>query len=135
VELADTSAWTNRHKDPGVKADFDARVLAGEVATCPMVVLELLWTARSADEFGEILQDLSALPQLAIDSDVWDRAVEIWQALVDGGRHRQAKPADLLIAATAELGGVGLCHYDSDFRAIGSVTKQPVREIAPIGSL
>jgi predicted nucleic acid-binding protein len=135
VELADTSAWTKRDKDPFVKADFDTRVLAGEIATCPMVVLELLWTSRNAEEFGEMRQDLAALPHLPVESNVWERAVEVWEELVLSGRHRQVKPPDLLIAATAELAGVGLCHYDSDYHAIESVTKQPLREIAPIGSL
>jgi predicted nucleic acid-binding protein len=135
VELADTSAWTNRHKDPTVQADFDARVLAGQIATCPMVVMELLWTARDAEEFGELRDDLAALPQLPITAEAWERAVDIWHELVRRGRHRQIKPADLLIAAVAQVAGVGLCHYDGDFEAIEPVTTQPLRPIAPIASL
>jgi len=135
VELADTSAWTNRHKDPIVQADFDARVLAGQIATCPMVVMELLWTARDAEEFGELRDDLAALPQLPIAAEAWERALDVWHELVRHGGHRQIRPADLLIAAVAQVAGVGLCHYDGDFEAIEPVTAQPLRPIAPIGSL
>lgn len=135
MELADTSAWTNRGKDADVRDDFDARVLAGDIATCGMVVMELLWTARSRRDFSELRADLEALPQLPIEPAAWARATDVWEELVGRGSHREVKPADLLIAAAAELAGVGLCHYDADFDAIAEVTGQRVRAIAPIGSL
>jgi predicted nucleic acid-binding protein len=95
----------------------------------------MLWTTRTPDEFRELRADLRSLPQIAIDDDVWDRAIEVWQALVDAGRHRQAKHVDLIVAAAAEVAGVGLCHYDSDFDAIAEITEQPVRAIAELGTL
>jgi len=135
LELADTSAWTNRHKDPAADNDFQARILAGEIATCPMVTMELLWTAQSGREFEELREELSALPQLAIDAGTWDRAIDVWHELAVLGRHRQVKIQDLLVAATAELAGIPVCHYESDFQAIAEVTGQPERPIASIGSL
>jgi predicted nucleic acid-binding protein len=135
VELADTSAWTNRHKDPGVEADFDARLLAGEIAICPQVTMELLWTAQSPTEFEELREDLSVLPQLPIDGATWERAIEVWHELVLRSRHRQAKIPDLLVAAAAEIAGIPVCHYDADFEAIAEVTGQAERAIATIGSL
>ena len=135
MELADTSAWTNRHKDPAVEADFDQRVLADEIAICQMVVMELLWTTRSEQELGELRQDLSALPQIAIAPATWDRAIDVWHELARRGGHRQAKIQDLLVAAAAELAGVPVCHYDSDFVAIAAITGQQERAIAPIGTL
>jgi predicted nucleic acid-binding protein len=135
LELADTSAWTNRHKDAGVEADFDARILAGEIATCPQIVMELLWTAQTPRDFDELRLELAALPQLPIEPATWGRAVDVWQSLVHAGRHRQAKIPDLLVAAAAEIAGVPVCHYDADFDAIASVTGQPMRAIAPLGSL
>jgi predicted nucleic acid-binding protein len=135
VELADTSAWTNRHKDPAVEADFDARLLAGEIATCPQVAMELLWTARSLTEFEELREDLAVLPQVPIDPGTWDRAIDIWYELVRISRHREAKIPDLLVAAAAEIAGIPVCHYDADFEAIAQVTGQSERAIAPLGSL
>lgn len=135
MELADTSAWTNRHKDATVEADFNSRVLAGEIAICRMVEMELLWTARTAIGFAELREDLEALPEVVISPEAWVRAIDVWNELTRRGQHRQVKQADLLIAATAELAGVGICHYDADFDAISAVTRQPTRALAPLGSL
>jgi hypothetical protein len=44
-------------------------------------------------------------------------------------------PQDLLIAAAAESAGVPVLHYDRHFELIAEVTGQPVRAIAPLGSL
>ena len=135
MELADTSAWTSKHKSASIDADFQARIVEDEIATCPIVVMELLWTTRSAGEIAELRDDLDALAQLPIDATTWARAIEVWHMLVEDGRHRQAKIADLLVAASAEIAGVPVCHYDADFDAIASVTGQPMRAIAPLGTL
>jgi len=135
VELADTSAWTNRHRDDATRADFDTRVVRGEIATCPPVLLELLWSARASAEFEDTVSRMSALPQLEANRPVWDRAVAVWRELVRRGRHRQAHQPDLLIAAAAELAGVPVCHYDRHFEVIAEVTGQPMRAIAPLGTL
>ena len=66
---------------------------------------------------------------------MWDRAVAVWRELVRRGRHRQVKQSDLLVAAAAELAGVPTCHYDRHFEVIAEVTGQPVRAIAPLGTL
>ena len=135
MELADTSAWTNRHKDPAVDQDFEERILADEIATCPMVVMELLWTIQSQREFEDLRRDLDALAKVANDHDSWDRAMDVWRELVLQGRHRQVKIPDLLVAATADIAGLPVCHYDGDFDVIATITGQPVRAIAPLGSL
>lgn len=135
MELADTSAWTNRHKDPAVDQDFEERILADEIATCPMVVMELLWTTQSQQDFEDLRRDLDALAKVTNDQDSWDRAMDVWRELVVQGRHRQVKIPDLLVAASAEIAGLSVCHYDGDFDVIAAVTGQSVRAIAPIGSL
>jgi predicted nucleic acid-binding protein len=135
LELADTSAWTNRHKDPAVDRDFEERILADEIATCPMVVMELLWTSRSQQDLEDLRRDLDALAKVTNDQDGWDRAMDVWRELVIQGRQRQVKIPDLLIAASAEIASLSICHYDGDFDLIATVTGQSVRAIAPIGSL
>jgi predicted nucleic acid-binding protein len=137
LELADTSAWANRHKDLAVREGFDDAVQAGAIATCPMVVLELLWSARDLTSFRALRADLEALVVVPIDARVWRRAADVFEALASEGplHHRRVKLPDLLIAAAAEAAGLGLCHYDRDFETISAVTRQPVRAIAPLGSL
>ena len=135
MELADTSAWTNRHRDEALRIEFDRRVMRGEIATCPPVVMELLSSARARGDFEDTVSRMSALPQLEAGRPVWDRAIAVWRELVRRGRHRQARQPDLLVAAVGELAGVPVCHYDRHFEVIAEVTGQPVRAIAPLGTL
>jgi predicted nucleic acid-binding protein len=135
VELADTSAWTNKNRNAAARSDFDGRVLEGEIAMSPSVLMELLWSTRNSADFDDIVSELAALPRLNADGPVWDRAVEVWRELVRRGRHRQVPQNDLVVAATAERAGLGVCHYDRHFEVIAEVTGQPVRAIAPLGTL
>jgi len=135
VELADTSAWTNRDRSAALRNDFDSRVLAGEIAMSPSVLMELLWSARSSVDFNDIVAELAVLPRLNPDGPAWDRAVEVWRELARRGRHRQVPQNDLVVAATAELAGLAVCHYDRHFDVIAEVTGQPMRAIAPLGTL
>ena len=137
MELADTSAWTNRHKDPAVLRDFQDRLIRGQIATCAMVRLELLFSTRDAAEFRGRRDRLSALREVPIGPSVWERATDVFELLAAAGplHHRRVKLPDLVIAATAELAEIPLCHYDEDFETIAAVTGQPVRAIAALGSL
>ena len=135
MELADTSAWTNRDRSAALRNDFDSRVLAGEIAMSPSVLMELLWSARSSVDFDDIVAELAVLPRLNPDGPAWDRAVEVWRELARRGRHRQVPQNDLVVAATAELAGLAVCHYDRHFDVIAEVTGQPMRAIAPLGTL
>jgi predicted nucleic acid-binding protein len=59
IELADTSAWSwsRRRAYPELRRAFDEALVDGELATCDMVRLELLHSARSAAEFAEIREE------------------------------------------------------------------------------
>lgn len=137
MELADTSAWTNRHRDRTVEAEFARRVEQREIATCHIVVFELLWSARDGLELTERRRRLQALPEAPINEAVWTRALDVYEALAAAGplHHRGVKIPDVLIAAAAEAAGLPVCHYDAHFDRIAEITGQQVRAIAPLGSL
>jgi predicted nucleic acid-binding protein len=137
MELADTSAWTNRHKDLAVLQDFQDRLVGGRIATCAIVRLELLWSTRDSAEFRGRRARLLALDEIPIGPSVWERATDVSELLAAAGplHHRRVKLPDLLIAAAAELAEIPVCHYDADFELIAGATGQPVRAIAPLGSL
>jgi predicted nucleic acid-binding protein len=120
-----------------VRAAFDQRLVAGLIATCDIVRLELLASARNPKEFDALDEDLDALDQCPITEDAWRRARWVYRQLAQqGGAHqRSVKHADLLVAAAAEAAGVGLLHYDEDFDRIAAITGQPARWLAPRGSL
>ena len=139
MELADTSAWSASRRDASVRGDFDARVVNGDIATAPMVKLELLHSARNPREFAEMQAELDALPECRIEGAEWVRAIDVYHELCRRGpgndAHRAVSHPDLLIAAAAEAAGVPLLHYDGDYDAIAAVTGQPTRWLAPRGSL
>jgi predicted nucleic acid-binding protein len=80
TELADTSAWawSRRRAYPELRRAFDEALVDGELATCDMVRLELLHSARSAIEFAEMREELSAVPDCPIDKDQWERALWVY---------------------------------------------------------
>ncbi len=137
MQLADTSAWTNLSKDEDVASDFEGLVEAGEIATCDMVKLELLWSARDHEGFTFARRRLDDLVLCPIEAAVWKRAIAVQELLAARGplHHRQVPIPDLLIAAAAEAAGMPVCHYDAHFELIAEATGQAMRAIAPLGSL
>jgi predicted nucleic acid-binding protein len=131
VELADTSAWiwSRRADAPELREAFDELLEHNRIATCDMVRLELLYSARNAEEFAERREDLDALPDCPIGPDQWRRALEVYGELaaVGGAHQRSVKHPDLLIAAAAEAAGLPVLHYDEDYERIAAITGQPQR--------
>ena len=138
MELADTTAWVwTRSVGGELRSTFDEAVIEGEVATCDMVRLELLYSARNADEFMSVRRDLGAVPDCPIGTEQWQRALEVYEQLAqEGGLHgRSVRHPDLLIAAAAEAAGIAVLHYDEDYDRIAAITGQHVRWLASRGSL
>jgi predicted nucleic acid-binding protein len=132
IYLADKSALEQRrHND-------DARnllsLLAGEgvLATCHVIALEVLYSARTLADYEILRSDIAALPWLPVTVDAMDRALEVQHALARHGQHRLPLP-DLIVAATAELGGATVLHYDHDYDLIAGVTGQPTQWIVARG--
>lgn len=135
-DLVDTSVWA-RKQHPVVKPWLDECLPGDAVATCDMVKLELLYSARNATEFEALEDELSALHPCPIGETEWRRAIEVYRSLAhQGGAHqRSVKHADLLIAAAAEAAGARIVHYDEDFDRISDITGQPSHWVAARGSL
>jgi predicted nucleic acid-binding protein len=138
VHLADTSAWVwTRAVGGELRTAFDEDVIDGQVATCDMVRLELLYSARNATEFASLRVELDALPNCEIGVDEWQRALEVYDRLARQGglHHRSVRHPDVLIAAAAEAVGIPVLHYDEDYDRIAAITGQEVPWLAPRGSL
>jgi predicted nucleic acid-binding protein len=137
VELADTSAWINSQRSDTARLDLDRRITLGQIATCDMVKLELLVDTRSAEELAERRDQLEHLRSAPMGERVWRRALDVLETLASRGplHHREVPVQDLLIAAAAERAELPVLHYDGHFELIAAVTGQPIRAIAPLGSL
>jgi predicted nucleic acid-binding protein len=131
--LVDKSAWA-RLRNPPVAAILGPLVEEGLVATCGVVDLEILYSARNAAEHAVTREERGSLPRLEISDAMWRRAEEVQAALAHRSTHRGVSIPDLLIAATAELHSVGVLHYDKDFDLIADVTGQECAWIVPRGS-
>jgi predicted nucleic acid-binding protein len=135
VYSLDTSAW-NRHAHPALRQRIARELEADTIAICDQVRLEVLYSARSAADYDALLGRLSALHVTPSGPDVWPRAIEVQRRLahVGGLHHRSVKIADLVIAASAELAGHTVLHYDEDFDRIAAITGQSTEWVAPRGT-
>ena len=131
--LADKSALA-RMTHAEVAERLAPLILAGHVATCAVIDLEVLYSARSLGDYEQILAERGSLPALALTGTVGSRAVDVQHQLARRGQHRVPVP-DLLIAATAEINGVAVIHYDADYDRIAQVTGQPTEWVVPRGSI
>ena len=108
---------------------------AGEAATCAVIDLEVLFSARNREEYDRIRQRRAlAYHSVPITEAVFARAIEVQAELARSGHHRIPIP-DLIIAATAEAAGLTLLHYDQDFDRIAEVTRQPVEWVVQRGTV
>lgn len=118
--LLDNSAWA-RLASPGLppkrRSEIADQVEAGAIAVCLPFLLEAGYSARTTDEHRDLVDQLRALPYLAIDDRVEARAVDAQVELARAGHHR-LPPVDLLVASLAERYGVGILHYDRDYDVI-----------------
>lgn len=130
--LVDTSAFA-RFGKPAARAVLRPLHLAGLLATCGAVEVEILCSARSKGEAEAIREELAGFDWLPRPDEVWDRASEIHAGLISTGNWRAVSVADLVIAATAERHGAIVLHYDGDFDMIATVTGQRTEWVVPAG--
>ncbi|MEA2024345.1 MAG: PIN domain nuclease [Actinomycetota bacterium] len=131
--LVDTSALA-RASEPGVGERLHRLAEAGLLVTCAIVDLEVLYSARSREDYDDMADELAGFERIPIDEAVMDRAKYIQRSLATIGRHRLPIP-DLIIAAAAEAGGATVLHYDRDFARIAEITGQAHEWIALPGSI
>jgi predicted nucleic acid-binding protein len=137
--LLDNSAWARL--DDAWLSDARASEIAdaleaGRVATCLPFLLEAGYSARSARDYGELLDGLLALPRFDIDGEVERRAIEAQRHLARIGHHR-LPPVDLIVAAVADRHRLGVLHYDRDYDLIAEKTDLDFGSVwlAPAGTI
>jgi predicted nucleic acid-binding protein len=137
MHLVDTSVWVRARRSADLRAELADHVAADAIAICHPVLFELVFSARNADEFRFMRDAYEAYPFVAVDDEVWRRALDVNEEVARQGglHHRQVRQPDLLIAAAAELAGIPVLHYDADDDRIAAVTGQATRWVRPRGSL
>jgi predicted nucleic acid-binding protein len=131
--LADKSVWA-RLTHPAVRAAVAPRVDRGLIGTCPVIDLEILYSARTGSEHQHFRSQRAAFEYFPLTDEVAQRAIEVQGLLAVRSQHRSVSIPDLLIAATAERYSLTVLHYDGDYDRIAHVTGQPVEWIVPAGT-
>jgi predicted nucleic acid-binding protein len=132
--IADKSALA-RLKHPPVAARLGPLIVGGDVGTCSIIELEILFSARSHADLVSTRATRRALPQVEIVQADFDRSLDVLEGLARSGHHRGASIPDLLIAAVAEHHGLAVIHYDKDFDLIAKVTRQRTEWVVPAGTV
>jgi predicted nucleic acid-binding protein len=132
--LADTSTFA-RHRVTDVATVIDLLLAGGLLATCAVLELEILYSARDSAGYAALAQRRrSSLEWLSTEDVDVRRALEIQAELAKRGQHRMAWP-DLVIAAVAERHRVTVLHYDAGYDAIAEITGQSAEWVVPKGSV
>jgi predicted nucleic acid-binding protein len=134
--LADTSALVRLLRANAEKLGLDELIVQGRVGICPVTELELMVSARTLTERQKISSTLEqSYTWVMMPDRVFDRARQVQEMLTEKGQHRGPGATDLLVAATAELTGRTLLHYDHDFEPVARATGQETLWLAPPGSI
>lgn len=132
--LIDKSALA-RMEHPSVQARLGPIIEAGDAGTCSIIDLEVLYSVRNHQEHTRTRTRREfAYRRIELTEAIFQRAIEVQGLLAHRGRHRLPIP-DLIIAAAAETAGMTVLHYDADFDAIATVTRQEMEWVARRGSL
>ncbi len=126
--LIDKSALVRLAASPDAD-EWAGRIERGLVRITTITRLETGHSARSGQDVRAGLRQppVSAMPVEYLTPAIEDRAVEVLTLLADRGQHRAPSVPDLITAATAELAGLTVLHFDKDFDLIASITGQPAQ--------
>lgn len=129
--LIDKSAYARLGRSPDDQT-WAGRIDRGLVRITTLTRLELGHSARTAADWKAELDvpPLAAMPVQYLTPAIEDRAVEVQLLLADRGQHRAPSIPDLMVAATAELAGLIVLHFDKEFDLITEVTGQQVERLA-----
>lgn len=120
--LIDTSAWIEFLRDTGspVCTRVD-ELLAGEIATCDPVRMEVLAGARDERHLNDLRRLLARASVIGLVSADYEDAAAVYRTC----RRRGAtvrRVIDCLIAAVALRAGVPVLHADGDFDVLARHT-------------
>jgi hypothetical protein len=100
-----------------------------------MMALEYFNNAPDPGGYEVLWQALHGQRWLDVTPDVMDRALAVHRKLAANSQHRNFTLPDLIIAATAEVHGATVLHYDSDYDRIAEVTGQSTEWVCAKGSV
>jgi predicted nucleic acid-binding protein len=116
--LPDTCAWIDffRGSQTPLAQPLERALVQGEVATCGVVLYELVQGIKKSEEETLVLNALQAVAHLEMSADLWIKAGRL---SADLRRKGQTVPfSDLLIATLALEYGLSVLTVDAHFDVI-----------------
>jgi len=135
IYLADTSVWVLQGRHQHVHDRFAALMAEGRLAACQMTALEYLNNAPGPKAYEGLWGVLHGVRWIDVTTRALERALAVQRELGAASKHRNCRLPDLIIAATAELNGATVLHYDTDYDRIAEITGQRTEWVATQGSL
>ena len=131
--LADKSVWA-RLSQPAVRVAIAQNVDRGLIGTCPIIDLEILYSARNGPEHEHFRAQREAFESFPMTDEIARRAMDVQGLLAQRSQHRSVSIPDLIVAATAERYSLTVLHYDGDYDRVAAVTGQPTEWVVPPGT-
>jgi hypothetical protein len=122
--VADTSAWWRVPMLPTrLRGLVQEAIREDRVLITPVARMEILYSARTAEEYADLDARLSALRLLRNDRAAADAAMTALRELAEraDGYHRVPVTDALIAAAAADQGGLAVLHRDGDFDRLAEV--------------
>jgi predicted nucleic acid-binding protein len=136
VFIADSSAWSNAGQ-PAIRDEWTLALRSEQIATCPIVKLELLYSARDGGDYDRLDKILAVLRDVPLTRSVTNAALAALRRLahIEPRYQRSVKFRDLLIATAAQDAAIGVLYYDHHYDRLAKVLEFESRWIAAPGSL
>ncbi|MGH3548523.1 MAG: PIN domain-containing protein [Pseudonocardiaceae bacterium] len=97
--------------------------------------LEYLNNAANPSSYESVWGALHGQRWINVTTEAVDRALDVPREMASASQHRNLRLRDLVVAATAELSGATVLHYDTDYDRIAGITGQPMEWVVERGSL
>lgn len=116
--LPDTCAWIDflNARSGGLAGKLEQALLQGEVATCGVVLFELIQGLKNPEEESQVLNAFQAIPHLEMTTGLWIKAGQLSSELRKKG---QTLPlSDIIIATLALEHDLTVLTIDRHFQTI-----------------
>ena len=133
--LLDSSALAQAHR-PEVTDRLEPLLRAGLLYTCPVLDLEALATAQTANSYRALATERrEAYRSAPLQPAIGERALSLQSQLTRRAHSGAANARDLVVAATALEHNLSVLHYRRVFELLGELCDLEQHPIAPLGSL
>lgn len=120
--LVDTSAWVEFLRDTGSRVSQRVdEMLAGDIAVCDPVRMEVLAGARDAQHLAALRGLLARAVTVPVGPAEYEQAAALYRTCRRQGRTVR-KLIDCLIAAAAIAADMPVLHADTDFDVLAAHT-------------